>query len=47
MSYERGIATLYMTEVYNEDSGEYLCMAINTAGTVHSSCDLKIVGKSF
>jgi len=43
MSYERGYALLFMAEVYKEDEGEYLCMAVNTAGTVHSSCDLKVI----
>ena len=46
MSYEGGVASLAIAEVYPEDEGEYICRASNTAGSVESHCDIFVQGIS-
>lgn len=46
MTFEDGVASLAIAEVYPEDEGEYTCRATNTAGGVESHCDIFVQGIS-
>lgn len=44
IQYERGLATLILTDVQRNDSAYYTCRASNSAGTVESSAYLIVQG---
>ena len=46
MSYEGGVASLAIAELYAEDEGEYTCRATNSAGTVETHSDIFVQGIS-
>ena len=45
IQYERGLATLTLVDVQNEDSAYYTCRASNSVGTAESSAYLMVKGK--
>ena len=44
-SFNNGLATLTIPEVFEEDAGKYVCMATNEKGTVNSTAELIVKGK--
>ena len=44
MTYDDDVAKLTIAEVYGEDSGEYICAAVNDAGNAQTSCDIIVKG---
>jgi hypothetical protein len=45
IQYERGLATLTLSDVQRDDSAYYTCRANNFAGTMESSAYLIVKGK--
>lgn len=45
MSVENDVYTLRISEAFPEDEGQYKCVATNSAGTVSTSANLRVIGK--
>ena len=44
VKYDNGVATLLLDDVMPEDSGNYKCVVVNSAGEVTSSCHVTVEG---
>ena len=44
LKYRNGNASLTINEIYPEDEGLYKCKAVNSLGSVESTCNLKVLG---
>ena len=45
LTYDNDTAKLRIEDVCIDDSGEYICAAVNEAGSVQTSCDLFVKGE--
>ena len=46
VTFSNGVAMLAIPEVFEEDAGKFVCSATNDKGTVNSSAELIVKGKS-